>query len=90
MARLTHPGVLAIVDVGTTPLGWPYMVCEHLNGLDLHAYLRRFKALPNDRVVHMGCRIAEALEAAHAQGVIHRDVKPSNVFLLGAFEPLGP
>lgn len=90
VARVTHPGVLAIVDVGTTPLGWPYMVCEHLNGLDLHAYLRRFKALPNDRVVHMGCRIAEALEAAHAQGVIHRDVKPSNVFLLGAFEPLGP
>ncbi len=90
VARVNHPGVLAIVDVGTTALGWSFMVSEHLSGLDLLAYLRRFGALPSDRVVEMGCRIAEALEATHAQGVIHRDVKPSNVFLLGAFEPLGP
>src|SRR6185295_13132087 len=65
-------------------------VCEYLHGMDLLRYLRRFGPLQDDRVVHMGCRIAEALEATHAHGVIHRDVKPSNVFLLGAFEPLGP
>jgi tRNA A-37 threonylcarbamoyl transferase component Bud32 len=90
VARVTHQGVLAISDVGTTPQGLPFMVCEHLSGLDLLAYTRRFGALPDTRVVHMGCRIAEALEAAHAHGVIHRDIKPSNVFLLGAFAPLGP
>src|SRR5688572_20723389 len=90
VARVSHPGVLAIVDVGRTELGWSFMVSEHLNGLDLLAYLKRFGALPSDRVVEMGCRIAEALEATHAQGIIHRDVKPSNVFLLGAFAPLGP
>jgi serine/threonine protein kinase len=90
VARVTHPGVLTIVDVGTSSQGWSFMVSEHLSGLDLLAYLRRFGALHNDRAVQMGCRIAEALEATHAQGVIHRDVKPSNVFLLGAFEPLGP
>ncbi|HTV17534.1 MAG TPA: protein kinase [Polyangiaceae bacterium] len=90
VARVTHQGVVAISDVGTTPQGLPFMVCEHLSGLDLLAYTRRFGALPDARVVHMGCRIAEALEAAHAQGVIHRDIKPSNVFLLGAFAPLGP
>jgi serine/threonine protein kinase len=90
VARVSHPGVLAIVDVGRTALGSSFMVSEHLNGLDLLAYLKRFGALPSDRVVEMGCRIAEALEATHAQGIIHRDVKPSNVFLLGAFEPLGP
>jgi tRNA A-37 threonylcarbamoyl transferase component Bud32 len=90
VARVTHPGVLSIVDVGTTGQGWSFMVSEHLGGLDLLAYLRRFGALQNDRAVQMGCRIAEALEATHAQGVIHRDVKPSNVFLVGAFEPLGP
>jgi tRNA A-37 threonylcarbamoyl transferase component Bud32 len=90
VARVTHPGVLTIIDVGATPQGSSFMVSEHLSGLDLLAYLRRFGALRTDRVVQMGCRIAEALEATHAQGVIHRDVKPSNVFLLGAFEPLGP
>jgi tRNA A-37 threonylcarbamoyl transferase component Bud32 len=90
IARVTHPGVVAISDVGKTALGLPFMVCEHLNGLDLLAYVRRFGALSDERVVSMGCRVAEALEVAHAQGVIHRDIKPSNVFLLGAFAPLGP
>jgi serine/threonine protein kinase len=90
VARISHPGVLSIVDVGTSAGGSSFMVSEHLNGLDLLAYLQRFGALSNERAIHMGCRIAEALEATHAQGVIHRDVKPSNVFLLGAFEPLGP
>ena len=90
VSRIAHPGVVGIADVGTTPLGVPFMVCEHLSGLDLLAYIRRFGPLSNERAVFMGCRIAEALEAAHAQGVIHRDVKPSNIFLLGAFEPLGP
>lgn len=90
VASVTHPHVLTIQDVGTTPLGLPYMVCEHLSGLDLLAYLRRFGALPNDDVVQIGCSIAEALEATHAQGVIHRDLKPSNIFLIGSFEPLLP
>jgi serine/threonine-protein kinase len=90
VARVTHPAVLTIIDVGSTDRGWPFMVCEYLHGMDLLRYLRRFGPLQDDRLVQMGCRIAEALEATHAQGVIHRDLKPSNVFLLGAFEPLGP
>ena len=90
VARVTHPAVLTIIDVGSTDRGWPFMVCEYLHGMDLLRYLRRFGPLQDERVAQMGCRIAEALEATHAQGVIHRDLKPSNVFLLGAFEPLGP
>ncbi|MEY2936699.1 MAG: hypothetical protein RL033_7448, partial [Pseudomonadota bacterium] len=90
VARITHPSVMSIVDVGATDRGWPFMVCEYLNGLDLLRYLRRFGPLADERVLQLGCRIAEALEATHAHGVIHRDLKPSNVFLLGAFEPLGP
>ena len=65
VARVTHPGVVAIADVGTTPQGLPFMVCEHLSGLDLLAYTRRFGALSDARVVDMVCRIAEALEAVH-------------------------
>jgi serine/threonine-protein kinase len=90
VARVNHPGVLTIVDVGTTNLGWPFMVCEYLSGLDLLAYLKSFGRLPDERVVHLGTRVAEALEATHARGVIHRDIKPSNVFLMGTAAPLVP
>jgi len=61
VARVSHPGVLSIVDMGTTPLGWPFMVSEYLSGLDLLAYLRSFGPLTSERVVHLGCCIAEAL-----------------------------
>jgi tRNA A-37 threonylcarbamoyl transferase component Bud32 len=90
IARIDHPGVLSLVDVGTTEQGWPFMVSEYLSGLDLSAYLRRFGAMSKDQVVRLGCRISEALEATHERGVIHRDIKPSNVFLLGSFEGTAP
>jgi tRNA A-37 threonylcarbamoyl transferase component Bud32 len=84
-ASVEHPGVVGIYDVGHTPQGWPYMVCEHLSGIDLHSYIKRFAPLPTETVVYFGRVLCEALGAAHAQGVIHRDLKPHNVFLVGDF-----
>ncbi|MBN1612798.1 MAG: serine/threonine protein kinase [Polyangiaceae bacterium] len=84
-ASVEHPGVVGIYDVGHTPQGWPYMVCEHLSGIDLHSYIKRFAPLPSETVVYFGRALCEALGAAHAQGVIHRDLKPHNVFLVGDF-----
>ena len=84
-ASVEHPGVVGIYDVGHTPQGWPYMVCEHLTGIDLHSYIKRFAPLPSETVVYFGRALCEALGAAHAQGVIHRDLKPHNVFLVGDF-----
>jgi tRNA A-37 threonylcarbamoyl transferase component Bud32 len=84
-ASVEHPGVVGIYDVGHTPQGWPYMVCEHLTGIDLHSYIKRFAPLPSETVVFFGKALCEALGAAHAHGVIHRDLKPHNVFLVGDF-----
>jgi eukaryotic-like serine/threonine-protein kinase len=59
-----------------------YIVMEYLRGEDLAAYLRRRGPLPIEQCVLLGQPIAEALDAAHAVGVVHRDLKPQNVFLV--------
>jgi hypothetical protein len=84
-ASVEHPSVVGTYDIGRTPHGWQYMVCEHLTGLDLHTHIDRFGPLGDVTVIHIGKRLCEAVEAAHDKGVIHRDLKPHNVFLVGDF-----
>jgi serine/threonine-protein kinase len=90
VASISHPGVVGIFDVGESQQGWPYMVCEHLAGTDLNSFIKRHGRLGAPSVVHIGRRVSEALEATHAQGVIHRDLKPHNVFLVGDFGGKAP
>jgi serine/threonine protein kinase len=84
-ASVEHPSVVGTYDIGRTPQGWQYMVCEHLTGLDLHTHIDRAGPLRDVTVIHIGKKLCEAVEAAHAKGVIHRDLKPHNVFLVGDF-----
>lgn len=81
-ATIEHDGVVGTYDVGKTPEGWPYMVCEYLAGEDLNDYLTQRGVLPAKTVVHIGKQLCSALRAAHARGVIHRDLKPHNVFVM--------
>lgn len=81
-ATIEHDGVVGTYDLGQTPQGWPYMVCEYLGGEDLNDYLKRRGPLPARTVVHIGRQLCSALRAAHARGVIHRDLKPHNVFVI--------
>jgi serine/threonine-protein kinase len=79
-ARLSHPHVVAVHDVGEDEDGTPFIVMERLPGPDLE---REMAAGPLDpaRVREVGAGILAALGAAHAAGVVHRDVKPGNVLL---------
>jgi serine/threonine-protein kinase len=73
-----------IIDVCTLPSGAPYLVMEYMQGLDLSDLLQRDgrPGLPVERAVHFVLQILRGLQAAHAKGIIHRDMKPSNCFVV--------
>jgi hypothetical protein len=80
--RLHHPGIVAIFDVGENPEnGDPYIVLEYVPGESLNRILGREKKLPLDTALQLVGEVAEALDYAHAQGVIHRDIKPGNILV---------
>ena len=79
LARLHHPRLVTVLDAGTVD-GRPHIVMELVAGSDLAAVLRD-GPLPADRVARLGAEVAEALAHAHAAGIVHRDVKPSNVLV---------
>jgi serine/threonine-protein kinase len=81
-SELNHPHVVSVFGFGTTPAGQPYIVMEFLDGEDLQTRLERVGALPPETVVQIVNQVASALAETHAAGVVHRDLKTDNVFLV--------
>ena len=88
LERLSHPGIVRYVAYDTSDASSPLLVMEWLEGEDLGRRLARGPLSIREAVV-LGQRLAEALSAAHVAGVVHRDLKPQNVFLVNgsAAEP---
>jgi len=82
MQGLAHEHVVRYIASGLTPDGDPWFAMEWLEGIDLHARLRR-GPLSLDETMALGKRVASALGHAHAGGIVHRDVKPHNIYLVG-------
>lgn len=88
-ARLVHAAIVRVFDTDTSESGEPYIVMELLKGESLAALLNRGR-LAGVHAVQLLLPIAEGLSLAHAQGVVHRDLKPHNVFLAEEGEKLQP
>src|SRR5207244_4004986 len=83
-ARLSHPHIVPIHSVGEGPDGLVYFVMAYVDGESLGAKLKRRGQLPPDEARRIMLETADALGAAHAFGIIHRDVKPDNILLEGS------
>ncbi|HEY1907458.1 MAG TPA: serine/threonine-protein kinase, partial [Myxococcaceae bacterium] len=79
-SRLGHPNIVEVLDFNTLPTGQPYIVLEYLQGETLASRLAGGR-LQLDEAMAISRQIGSALQAAHRAGVVHRDLKPDNVFL---------
>ena len=79
--QLTHPNTIALYDYGRTPEGLFYYAMEFLDGLSLDALVNKYGRLPEARVIHILRQVCASLAEAHGRGLIHRDIKPHNIFL---------
>src|SRR6266478_4996215 len=80
-SSLESPHTIRLYDFGETGAGTFYFVMELLDGLDLETLVRRHGPLPPERVVHVLRQSCHSLAEAHDRGLVHRDVKPANIYL---------
>ncbi len=79
-AGLNQPNIVSVYDVGEDD-GMHYIVMELVDGVTLERYIARKGKLTEREAIEVGMQVAKGLEAAHAQGIIHRDIKPQNIII---------
>jgi serine/threonine-protein kinase len=79
-AKLTHWNTIEIFDYGHTEDGTFYYAMEYLPGMSLQDLVDRYGPIPTERAIHFLLQVCDALNEAHGMGLIHRDIKPGNVF----------
>jgi serine/threonine-protein kinase len=87
-AMIGHPGIVDVLDMGTSDDGAPFIVMEYLEGETLSARIKRLGQLPPQSAVQIMEDVLDALAAAHGAGIVHRDLKPGNIFLTSRPVPL--
>ena len=80
-ARLKHPAIVQVYDVGSDPDVGPYVVFEYVAGASLKRVLREQGPIPSSDVARLAEQVGEAIDLAHRAGILHRDIKPENLLV---------
>ena len=81
MARLNHPGIVAVYDSGEMSDGTLFFVMEFIEGTDVAQLVAAGGRLPSERAMRIAVHVCDALQYAHDHGVVHRDIKPANIMV---------
>ncbi|MBI4852043.1 MAG: protein kinase [Acidobacteria bacterium] len=84
LGRLKHPNIVSVMDFGFTKIGREdvgYLVMEYLSGTSLNSLIKEKKTFSLDETVKIMSQVADAVSAAHSVGILHRDLKPDNIFI---------
>ncbi len=81
-SKLDHTNLVTTLDFGLTPDGRPYLVMDYLEGISFAELLSREKVLKPEHCLKLFVQICAGLEHAHTKGIIHRDIKPNNIFVV--------
>ncbi|MBV8645435.1 MAG: serine/threonine protein kinase, partial [Candidatus Eremiobacteraeota bacterium] len=80
-AKIVHPNVVSVHDIGESDDGRPFIVMDYVEGRSLQDVVADDGPLDSEHTAIVGMGVARALAAAHALGIVHRDVKPANVIV---------
>lgn len=81
LAKLSHPNIIQVLELGTNAKGEPYLVMDWFDGCSLKEHLAKLGAMPLSEAVPLLVKVARAIGAAHRQGILHRDIKPGNIMV---------
>jgi len=81
-SRLAHPNTITVFDFGQTPDDFLFLVMEYLEGRTLRQVLKDCGRLHPSRAIHIATQVCRSLSEAHSMGIVHRDIKPDNIFLI--------
>jgi len=81
LAKIDHPNIVTVHDIGTTATGEPYLVMEYVSGRSLSDIIREQGRIPLEQAVSLLLQISRALHTVHEEGVVHRDLKPGNILV---------